>query len=58
MTGKTRKTGKEIRNLLFFKHIKPGGAPSGFLFVHTARMAPKKQGTMLAYSKKIMFFAI
>ena len=30
--GKTRKTGKEIRNFLFFKYIKPGGTPSGFLF--------------------------
>ena len=40
--GKTRKTGKEIRNLLFFKYIKPGGTPSGFLFVNTARNGSEK----------------
>ena len=40
--GKTRKTGKEIRNFLFFKYIKPGGTPSGFLFVNTARNGSEK----------------
>ena len=34
--------GKEIRNFLFFKYIKPGGTPSGFLFVNTARNGSEK----------------
>ena len=50
---------KEIRNLLFFKYIKPGGTPSGFLFVNTARNGSEKtRHNACIFQKRLCFFAM